>query len=67
MSLKYNKLDPAHYTSASGLSWDAMLKYTGVELELLTDLDIYIIISLFCVCVCVFVCLTGYRLGPWRS
>ena len=32
-------LDPAHYYSAPGLSWDALLKKTGVELELLTDLD----------------------------
>lgn len=24
--LKYNQLDPAHYLSAPGLSWDAMLK-----------------------------------------
>ena len=24
-----------------GLSWDAMLKYTGVELELITDLDMH--------------------------
>jgi hypothetical protein len=23
------------------LSWDAMLKYTGLELELLTDLDMF--------------------------
>jgi hypothetical protein len=30
---------PTHYTSAPGLSYDAMLKYTGVELELLTDTD----------------------------
>lgn len=33
------KLDPAHYYTAPGLSWDAMLKYTKVELELLTDPD----------------------------
>ena len=28
--LKYYKLDPCHYFSALGLSWDAMLKMTGV-------------------------------------
>ena len=28
-------LDPAHYYSAPGLSWDVLLKKTGVELELL--------------------------------
>lgn len=36
---KEYKLDPAHYFTTPGLSWDAMLKYTGVELELLTDID----------------------------
>ena len=33
------KLDPAHYFTAPGLSWDACLKMTGVRLELLTDVD----------------------------
>lgn len=37
--LRTYKLDPAHYYTAPGLSWDAMLKYTGVKLELLTDID----------------------------
>jgi hypothetical protein len=32
-------LDPAHYYSAPWLSWDAMLKLTKVELELLTNPD----------------------------
>jgi hypothetical protein len=39
LSLKHYGLDPAHYISSPGLSWDAMLKYTGIELELLTDKD----------------------------
>ena len=34
-------LDPAHYYTAPGLSWDAMLKKTKVELELLTNVDMY--------------------------
>ena len=38
-------LDPAHYYSAPGLSWDALLKKTGVELELLTDMDMYLMIE----------------------
>ena len=31
------ELDPAHYVSAPQLSWDAMLKCTGIELELVSD------------------------------
>ena len=31
------KLDPAWYLTAPGLSWDAMLRVTGIKLELLTD------------------------------
>ena len=38
-------LDPAHYYSAPGLSWNALLKKTGVELELLTDLDMHLMIE----------------------
>lgn len=39
MCLTIYKLDPCHYYTSPGLSWDAMLKYTGVELDLLTDVD----------------------------
>ena len=31
--LKYYELDPCHYFISPGLSWDAMLKMTGVKLE----------------------------------
>ena len=34
-----------HYYSAPGLSWDALLKKTGVELELLTDMDMHLFIE----------------------
>ncbi|XP_046811985.1 uncharacterized protein LOC111688865, partial [Lucilia cuprina] len=34
----YN-LDPCHYYTAPGLSWDAMLKITNIKLDLLTDLE----------------------------
>ena len=34
--------DPAHFLSTPGLAWQACLKKTGVELELLTDNDMLI-------------------------
>ena len=39
--LQYYKLDPCHYFSSPGLSWDAMLKMTNVKLELMTDIDMF--------------------------
>ena len=36
-SVNIDKLDPANYLSAPGLSWQSPLKKTGVKLELLTD------------------------------
>ena len=38
---KYYGLDPFHYFSAPGLSWDAMLKMTRVTLEKTNDPDEY--------------------------
>ena len=35
--LKIYGLDPVHYYTAPGLAWDACLKITGVQLELLHD------------------------------
>ena len=35
--LKYYGLDPCHYFSSAGLSWDAMLKINGVKLEKISD------------------------------
>ncbi|XP_055306011.1 uncharacterized protein LOC129570437 [Sitodiplosis mosellana] len=40
----YN-LDPAHYYTAPGLSFDAMLKYTKVNIELLTDIDMLLFVE----------------------
>ena len=38
-------LDPAHYYTLPGLSWDALLKKTGVELELLTEMEMYLFVE----------------------
>ena len=38
-------LDPAHYYTSPGLSWDALLKKTGVELDLFTDIDMYLFVE----------------------
>ena len=37
--LENYELDPAHFVSLPGLAWQACLKKTNVELELLTDYD----------------------------
>lgn len=37
-------LDPCYYYTAPGMSFDCMLKYTGVQLDLLYDYDML----LFC-------------------
>ena len=42
--LKYYNLDPSHYFCSPGLSWDAMLKMTKVELEKISDDDIHLFI-----------------------
>ncbi|XP_070529634.1 uncharacterized protein [Cardiocondyla obscurior] len=34
-----NGLDPAHYYTLLGFTWDAMLKHTRINFELLTDID----------------------------
>ena len=45
MAMGTYKLDPAHYFTAPGFSWDSMLKYTGVELDLLNDPDMYLMVE----------------------
>ena len=42
---KHYELDPAHYYTAPGLAWAAMLKMTGVKLELLTDVDMLLMVE----------------------
>ena len=39
------ELDPAWYYTAPGLSYDAMLKKTGIKLELLNDIDMLLMIE----------------------
>ncbi|PKB97274.1 hypothetical protein RhiirA5_433436 [Rhizophagus irregularis] len=41
MSMEYYELDPSHYVSAPSLSWDGMLKMTGVRIELFTDMAMH--------------------------
>ena len=43
--LKFHGLDPRHYFSCPELSWDAMLKITGVKLEKISDIDKYLFIE----------------------
>ncbi|XP_071578660.1 uncharacterized protein [Temnothorax nylanderi] len=38
-------LDPAHYYTLPGYTWDAMLRYTGVRFELLTDIDMVLFVE----------------------
>ena len=38
-------LDPAHFLSAPGLAWQACLKRTEVELELLTNVDMLLMVE----------------------
>ena len=43
--LKFYGLDPCHYFSSPGLSWDAMLKMTSVRLEKIVAIDMYLFIE----------------------
>ena len=43
--LENYELDPAHFVSLPGLAWQACLKKTNVELELLTDYDMLLMIE----------------------
>ena len=39
------ELDPTHFLSAPGLAWQDCLKKTEVKLELLTDIDMLLMIE----------------------
>ena len=43
--LKTYSLDPCHYYTAPGLTWDAGLKYTKVTLDLLTEEDKFLFVE----------------------
>ena len=43
--LKNYGLDPVYYYTAPGLAWDAMLKITKINLELLSDVDMLLMIE----------------------
>ena len=45
MCIKVCELDPAHFVSLPGLAWQACLKKTNIELELLTDYDMLLMVE----------------------
>ena len=45
MCLKYHGLDPCHYFSSPGLSWDALLKMADIEIEKISDIDKHLYIE----------------------
>jgi len=45
LCLEQYGLDPAHYYTLPGLSWDALLKKTGVELELFRDYEMHLFVE----------------------
>ena len=45
MYIKVYELDPAHFLSAPGLAWEACLKKTEVKLDLLTAVDMLLMVE----------------------
>ena len=43
--LDYYGLDPCHYCSSLGLSWDPMLNMSKIELDLISDIDMHLFIE----------------------
>ena len=43
--LEYYRLDPCHYFSSPGLSWNAMFKMTKIKLEFISDIYMYLFIE----------------------
>ena len=42
---KFYGIDTCHYFSSPGMSWDAMLKMTGIKFEEISDIDKYLFIA----------------------
>ena len=45
MCIKVYELDPAYFLSTPGLAWQACLKKADVELELITDVDMLLMVE----------------------
>ena len=45
MCLDNYGLDPAHYITLPSFAWSAMLKFTGIELQVITDIEAELFIS----------------------
>ena len=45
LCLKRYELDPSHFVSTPGLAFEAMLKWTKVKVELLTDIDMVLMVE----------------------
>ena len=45
MCIKGYELDPVHFLSLPGLAWQACLKKTNIEIELLTDYDMLLMVE----------------------
>ena len=43
--LRFYVLDPCHFFSSPGLSWDAMVKVTGVKLEKISPIEMHFFIE----------------------
>ena len=43
--LEYYGLDPCHYFISPGLSWDAMLQMTEIELQLISEIEMYLFVE----------------------
>jgi hypothetical protein len=45
VSMSTYDLDPAHYLTTSPLTWDACLQFTNIELQLLTDHEMFVFVE----------------------